>query len=360
MKLFRLIKLGNADFKARRKIVINTTIAASIPFVILFTINLTLNGIENVLLRESGRVTNDEVILTVSGARPRENIGENEENNTLTSLVKQYGGEIISEIEAEYAARYAKPMTYLANLAQIDLSKITLRPNEGIIDPSLENFHLVDLMLDGIRYAPPSYNTADLVENLAEQQMFLVKFPSVSKAYEYIKYIQDNYLKIGVNEPFSNLLNIYTNFRSIDRQLVILQVIFVIVAIIIVISSYVYLLDQNMHSMVVYRALGASTWDLLMISLTYLLEVGLCIVICSLVLSSIFALIFSWASASYLTDTLTNFYNYRPTSVLLLGWSLDMLIVRLTILVAAPISLLLMLDQFSTQSLTKKLKREEP
>ena len=359
MKLFQLIRLGNADFRARRKTVIHTAIAASVPFIVLFTINLTLAGLENILLRESGRVTDNAVILMISGAKTSaENMAGGGPDNRLTTVVKQHGGEIISELDANYAARYAKPMTYLANLAEVDLSKITLQPNTHLVDTSLKDFHLVDMALDGIYYFPPSYNTEELVKVLDKQAMYLVKFPSVTKAYEYAKFIQDNNMRVGLTEPFSNLLNIYSDFRGIDRQLLAIKIVFVIVAIIIVISSYVYLLDQNIHSMIVYRALGANTLDLLVIALTYLLEVGLCIIICSLVVSSLLGIGFSWVSADYLTGIMTKFYSYEPTSVLLLGWSLDMLIVRLTILLAAPVSLLLMLDQFSVQSLMRKLKKE--
>lgn len=353
MKLFQLIKLGNADFRARRKTVIHTVLAASIPFVVLFVINLTLAGLENVLLRESGRVTHDEVFLVVSGAKYEDSV-----NNKTTTLIKEFGGEIVSELEANYAERYAKPMTYLASLAEVDLSKITMQAESFIVNPTPDDFHVLDLVMDGIMYRPPNYNTEDLVESLKESNMYLVKFANVAEAYKFGKYIQDNYLSVGYNEPFSNLLNIYSNFRRIDRQTKIFQIAFVVVAIIIVISSYVYLLDQNVHAMVVYRALGANTRDLLVISLTYLLEVGFCIIACSLMVSSVLALIFSWISAEHLTGVMTSFYNYEPTSVLLWGWSLDMLIVRLTILAAAPVSLLLTLDQFSVQSLMRKLKKE--
>lgn len=360
MKLYQLIKLGNADFRARRKTIIHTVIAASIPFVVLFTINLTLVGTENVLLRESGKVTDNAVFLTISAsAGDSETIHSTAipKNNT-TQAITEHGGEILAKLSAEEAEKYAKPMAYFAEVAKIDLNKVTLNPQGKIVDPTPENFKLVDFLLDGIYYSPPGYNTEDLVESLDSQQMYLVKFPGVAKAYNYAKYIQDNNIHVGWNEPFSNLLAIYTNFRRVDHDLKLFEVVFVIVAIIIVISSFVYLLDQNVHSMVVYRALGANTLDLLVISLTYLLEVGLCIIICSLAVSSVLAMGFSWVSAEYVTGVLTKFYSYEPTSVLLLGWSLDMMIVRLAILAAAPISLLLMLDQFSIQNLTKRLKKE--
>ncbi len=347
MKLFQLIKLGHADFVAQRKVVTFSVLAASLPLIILIGLALTVTGLEQILIRASSPATDGQVVLALATAK---------DSAQVAQPVTEYGGQMVAEMSLAATVDFPTVSDYMAELAQVDRDKVAMGAGRQFVDSAQTEFHLLDLLLDGIyaRYPDDYYYQALAQADESGSNLFLVKFPNPAAAYEYYQYVTEHGLRIGITEPFSNLLNIYQTFEH--TLLKVTQTIFLIIIIIIIIATYVYLLDQNLHSMIIYRTLGGTTGDLLIISLTYLIEVGICIIITSLIGGMILALIFSGINAEYLTGLMANFYYQAPTSVLMLGFSPDILFFIMAVLAAAPISLLLMLDQFSINNMMKRLK----
>lgn len=348
MRLCRLLKLSHAEFLARRKVITLSVLAAGIPLAILLMINLIAAGTARIAMDYAGRPTDGAVyfLLTDNSGDP-------------TRYVQENHGEVIQQITEEDLENYSTPLMMLADLAGLSPEQVELIPSSFSINYDLQNFNLANFFLDKIpAYQLPFDNDMDLLKmSLANAQIALVKFPDVKTAFSCSQELAQHHSNVSRSEVFSNLYNIYVNFRTENTSTKILSIAALVIAIIIIVATFVYLLDQNLHAMVVYRALGASSKDLLVISLGYLLEISLALLIYVVVLAIVGASIFSMINFNYVGEFFRQVYHVAQPEVWLVGWNQMVLWVSLAVLLSAPVSLLLMLDQFSVKRLSQRLKQ---
>ncbi len=362
MKIRQLLKLSHADFAARKKTIAFSLLGAGLIFVILLTINFLANGAERIIMHESGKISEPVYLLLglntdSAGAAKRA---------LATSLAN--GGELVAQVAPEQFPEDGDLSTLeiLANLADFDLSKATIKPNQSFIEHDgieelFQDFHVADLFFGGkvANYSPDSLgNYEPLNQAAATRPITLVRFPDPANAYKTYQTLSEERRSFPAIELLNNSYNSYIRFHTSDGLTTLLQVAFLIIAGVIAIGTYVYLLDQSMHSIVVYRALGANTFDLIIISLGYIIEVSLTLLLYVFLASLLIALIVSGLDASYLTKLLTDFYGFTPSNTLMIGFNMDTLWIILTILLTAPLSVLLTLDQFSIKRLSQKLKQD--
>lgn len=352
MKLLRLLKLSHAEVAARKKTIMLSILAAGVPFIIILMVSLIWHGLGNIFLEYSSRPTNGAVYLTLTADKDRD----------MMRFIGENHGEVLGEVTEQDLEGYDTPTELLAEMAGLSAEQAAMTPGETLLE-GIEWYEItqvkpIDLLLGSMNgYYPPFWDEmVNLQAMLKMQRVMLVKFPTVEDAYNYTQELREHGLTtVQYTEAFTNLRNTYATYkRGSDLPLII----GLVIAGVIMIGTYVYLLDQEMHAMVVYRALGASVKDLLVIAMGYLLEIGIMMVGFVIVVSVIGVLIFSGVNAGYLGGLLEEFYGVKSPKTLLLGWNLDILWVTMTILVAAPVSLLLTLDQFSVRKLSQKLKRE--
>ncbi len=355
MKLLQLLKLSHAELIMRRKTITMSVLAASVPLVIILMVSLVWCGVGNICLSYSNRPTDGKVYLVL----------EAEKGVNMLKLIDTYHGEVIGKVTGEKLDQYESPVQMLATMAGLGAEKVALAPGETFLE-GIEWYEItkvkpIDFVLSSVYgyRAPFRDRMGDLRAVLSTDQVALVKFESLEEAYQYRQALRDRNMHSGkyidVTEAFTNALTIYETFKHGSN---ILLIIGLVISGIILIGTFVYLLDQELHSMVVYRAIGASVGDLLVISLGYLLEIGLIMAGFVIIASTLGVLIFSGMNASYFGGLLTEFYGVDSPKVLLLGWNWDVLWVVVTILIAAPMSLLLTLDQFSVKKLSQKLKQD--
>lgn len=355
MKLLQLLKLSNAEFVTRRKTIIFSILAAGVPFIIILMISLVWHGVGKIFLEYSSRPTNGEIYMVLSAKGDAD----------ITKFVGENRGEILGEVTKELAAKYETPTEMLAEMAGLSPEQVAMAPGETLIEGrewyEITEVKPLDLILSSVYgYRPPFWDEmVNLQSHLARGRVMLVKFPSLEDAYNYkqMRARRDMYSgrSVGYDEAFTNALDIYTTFQRGNSTLLVIGL---VIAGIIMIGTFVYLIDQELHSMVVYRALGASVKDLLVIALGYLLEIGVAMAAFVVLASVVGVLIFSGMNAGYLGGLLEEFYGITSPKTLLLGWNWDILWVVATILAAVPVSLLLTLDQFSVRRLSQKLKRD--
>lgn len=350
MKLLQLLKLSHAEFVTRRKTILLSVLAAGIPFIIILGVSFLANGIENVIMEYMARPTDGEVYLVL----------EANEGADVMRGVAENRGEIIGKITLEGAKKYATPTEMLAAMAKISPEKLALSPGAEFLDEE-DKFNILDLFFtDVTTYRPPFQDQMDMLEmTLAqEKQLAFAKFPTVEDAYSYYNEVIAHSRTRNCDEAFTSQLRTYANFRSSWRTRKNLMMVILVVAAIIVIGTYVYLLDQELHTMVVYQALGASKKDLIVISLGYLLEIGIATVAYAVLGGTIAALVVSGVNAGYAGEMITKLFNIESAKVMFMGWGVEVLWVVLTVMAMAPVSLLLTIDQFSTKRLSQKLKRD--
>lgn len=355
MKLIQLLKLSHAEFVARRKTITFSVLAAGVPFIIILTMSLIWHGAGNIFLKYSSRPTDGAVYLAITADKDRD----------IMKFVGENHGEFLGEVTEEDTDKYETPTEILAAMAGLSAEKLAMAPGETLLD-GVEWYEItqvkpIDFALSSMSgYNAPFWDDmVNLQAILKTQRVIFVRFPTVEDAYNYIHTIAEQWkYSSGMPQHAEAFTNLSSTYATYKRGSSLPLAIGLVIAGIIMIGTFVYLLDQELHSVVIYRALGASVKDLLVITLGYLLEIGLAMVIFVLSVSIIGVLIFSGVNASYLGGLLEEFYRVTSPKVLLLGWNMDILWVALTIILAAPVSLLLTLDQFSVKKLSQKLKRD--
>ena len=144
-----------------------------------------------------------------------------------------------------------------------------------------------------------------------------------------------------------NILYYYFNYGEIALLLV---------AITISVFTFIRLVGENAKSIALYRSLGASSLEILVIYFFYLLELCLMTVFFSTVLGLGIAVVISLKDASVLSAMLTSLFAENVHPGLLIGLSPEVTKIIAAILLTAPICSVLTLDQLSTKNIAKKIK----
>ncbi len=363
MRLCQLLKLSHAEFTARKKTIFLSILAAGIPLILILGISFVNHGIEQLFLPPALAVTDGQIFFAVE---------TNPGSTSLPERVQKFGGEVLEKITPELLDNSDKQNAteVFAAIAGVNPNQLTITPNFSFYQPVLTfdssgtedtGFHFSNFFLNNVStyFIPYNNDIEALRTRLAERDVYLIRFPTLSQALAYQDNVYAHSSSITMYELFSNALGTYRSFRDSNaKTMLLLRNIALFISIVIVIGTFVYLLDQDLKAMVIYRALGATTADLWLISLGYLLEISLSLIIYALLGGIIFALIISGIDSNYLRSCFSGLYNTAPPHTVLLGWSSTALWVILSVIVAAPISLLLMLDQFSVKRLSQKLKKD--
>lgn len=297
MTFREVFKLSHREFTAYRTRSVATIITIGALFGLLLSVLFIVQGLENVALRYAKDGTDGFIYLATSYER-------SDKYDLLLERLGHYRGEIV-----------------------------TLSPEQQPNAPELSPSTVV------ARFA-----------NLSDAYGYASKYDT-----DIFQYRIEDY---GITELFSNQVSVYSYFRGLKTKLVRpISLILIVVSIFILAFTMAHLLSGSAKTFVLYRAIGASKTQILLIYFIYLVE--LCI----------FAALFAFALALFLTVLVTvigwNYFSSQfaqvyPTAStyppILLGFNWSCLAVLATIFLAAPCSFLLCLDQFSNQKFAQKLK----
>lgn len=222
---------------------------------------------------------------------------------------------------------------------------------EGVDDDSVVLARIKSF--DGEVVALTSEQKAEIGEKIPES-VIIAKFSNLDKAYEYY----NNSNNYQVVELFSNQIGVYRYFRDKNRDFVLpISVVLVAVSAFILAFTMAHLIASSTKTFVLYRSIGASRWQLLLIFFVYLLELCVWAAVFAVILALILAGIATGVCWNSLLVQLTAIYpnapNYWP---ILVGVNLRCIEVILCMFLAAPVSFLLCLDQFSSKKTAQKLK----
>ena len=222
---------------------------------------------------------------------------------------------------------------------------------EGVDDDSVVLARIKSF--DGEVVALTSEQKAEIGEKIPES-VIIAKFSNLDKAYEYY----NNSNNYQVVELFSNQIGVYRYFRDKNRDFVLpISVVLVAVSAFILAFTMAHLIASSTKTFVLYRSIGASRWQLLLIYFAYLLELCVWAVIFAVILALVLAVIATGICWGQLIAQLSVIYpsvpNYWP---ILVGVNLRCIEVILCMFLAAPVSFLLCLDQFSSKKTAQKLK----
>lgn len=195
------------------------------------------------------------------------------------------------------------------------------------------------------------------------ESVIIAKFSSLDKAYEYysksdkkdLHYNSDDY---QIVELFSNQIGVYKYFRDKNKDFIRpISLVLVAVSAFILAFTMAHLIASSTKTFVLYRSIGASKGQLLLIYFAYLLELCVWAAIFAIALALVLAGIATAVCWKQLLIQLATIYPSAPNFwPILIGVNLQCVEVILCMFLAAPVSFLLCLDQFSSKKIAQKLK----
>lgn len=297
MTFKELFRLSHREYTAYRIRSRATVITIGVLFSALLTILFVVQGLENVVLRYAGDATNSEVYLASSY--------EGTKTNLVSERVQKFGGEIIS---------------------------LT------------------------------SEQKAEIGEEIPES-VIIAKFTDLANAYEYyskadareLHYNADDY---QIAELFSNQVSVYRYFRDKNKDFIRpASLVLMAISAFILAFTMAHLIASSTKTFVLYRSIGASRRQILRIYFVYLLELCVKATVFAAILALLLTEVATAVSWNYLLKQLTTLYPQAPHFLpILFGMNWWCLETIACIFLAAPVSFLLCLDQFSNKKIAQKLK----
>ncbi len=295
MTIKEIFRLSHRELVAYRTRSRATVITIGVLFGFLLAILFIMQGLENVVLRYAGNKTDNVVYLASSY----------ENRNLVLERISEFDGEITT-LTNEQKAEIGEEIPDSFVLAKFD---------------NLENAY---------RY----YSKTDAKE---------------------LHYNADDY---EIVELFSNQVRAYRYFREKNRSFVRpASIVLMIVSAFILAFTMAHLIASSTKTFVLYRSIGASKSQLLIIYFVYLMELCVRAAIFAICLGLVLAAIMTGVGWNYLLERLIEVYpNVPEFPPILLGINWQCFEVIVCMFLAAPVSFLLCLDQFSNKKIAQKLK----
>lgn len=192
----------------------------------------------------------------------------------------------------------------------------------------------------------------------------LVKFSGLEKALEFtqkagmcFETMQDCAEgDFAVQDVFNNPVATVLTLDYAGILITGLSVILAVVAVIIMIFTSMRLIDQNAKTISLYYALGATRGDVCLIYFCYLLELCILAAVLAVLIGVGLATGLSLVNRQKLALVLQLAYGVEGQTLWLLGWSGEMTIWVIVMLLMAPLGIVVSLGCFSDRQLAKRLK----
>lgn len=295
MTIKEILKLSNREFTAYRTRSVATVIAVGTLFGLLLAVLFVAQGLENVVLKYAGDATDGAVYLA-SGYS---------DTQLVIDRIYKFGGEIVELSEQQKT-----------------------KPEAGGLE-----------------------------------SLIIAKFNSISRAYQYNMMLDADELHYSprqyhVEELFGNQIKVYHFFKEKKQDFVIpIGGVLLVVSVFILALTMAHLIASNTKTFALYRSIGASKGQILLVYFVYLLELCAWAAIFAVGLGVLLAGVATGIGWNYLLAQLTEYYpgisEFWP---ILVGVNWQCAGVILVIFASAPIAFLLCLDQLSSGRLTQKLK----
>lgn len=299
MTFRELLRLSHREYTAYRTRSRTTVITIGAMFGILLAMLFVAQGLENIVLKYAGDATGGRVYLASSF--------ESDEASLIYYRAWEFGGEIV-------------------------------------------NF--------------TSEQKAEIGEAIPES-IVIAEFTNLKKAYDYYRksdaeelhYNADNY---KIVELFSNQMGVYQYFRDKNENFILpVGAILMVTSVFILAFTMAHLIASSTKTFFLYRSIGASRRQVLLIYFIYLLELCFRAIVFAAVLALVLAGIATAVGWNYLLERLATLYPDTPKFwPILIGVNWSCLGTIISIFLVAPVSFLICLDQFSNKNIAQKLKED--
>ncbi len=213
-------------------------------------------------------------------------------------------------------------------------------------------------------------NIAQVFEAWPPEKRYIAVFDNYDDAVAYYydaygdnvpEYVQINGNKYAIlnMDIFGRVIYLQLDFDNLQFMLTAIEILFIIIAILIATFTFAHLIDQDAATVALYRSLGASTGNIYLIYFLYLLELCLLAVLsCAAIAFAIVGVVWLF-NAGALAERLKGYYILKDLpKINLFGFNGMFFWIIGSIMVIAPISLLLTMRRFSAKHVAKKLKED--
>jgi hypothetical protein len=186
-----------------------------------------------------------------------------------------------------------------------------------------------------------------------EKRKMIINFDDSKNAFLYRKKRGENYNLTSLFINSSDQM-LYTKYSY--NTLFIPAIILLVVSLIITLTTFMRIIDQEKKSVALYYSLGATKMDVLFIYLAYLVELCILSVILSTVIGLSLSVIVSVNHIEYLLESLECGFGYVVDKQYLIGFNIYYLLMVSFMIMIAPVCVLLSIGSFSTKKIARKLK----
>lgn len=160
-------------------------------------------------------------------------------------------------------------------------------------------------------------------------------------------------------EAFGSTISTSLQFDNLQLMLNVLEVLFIIIAIIIATLTFAHLVDQDTNTIALYRAMGASSGEVYLIYFLYLLELCLLATLACIAMALMMVGMAWLFNADALSERLKEFYLLQELpKIKLIGFNPMCFWTIGSIIIIAPFSLLFALRHFSVRHIAKRMKED--
>lgn len=197
----------------------------------------------------------------------------------------------------------------------------------------------------------------------SSSEAVMAKFDNVRWAYEYAELGDAREMRYDarqyrVEEVRGTQLAVYRYFRAMNRDFVRpICVVLLVVSALILAFTLAHLVSQSARTFALYRSLGASRGQVLVIYFLYLLEICFWAMLFAVGIAIMLAGIATAVGWNYLTEQFGRHYSdvgFVPPILLGLNWMCAEVVAWM--FGSAPVAFLLCLDQFSERKMALKMK----
>lgn len=165
--------------------------------------------------------------------------------------------------------------------------------------------------------------------------------------------------KYTYQDLFGTTVDLISNLESLKSLFIICFLTLLLITIVITLVTLSHIIEEDTPIITLYRAFGASTPNICIIYLLYLFELMILSVISIFFFITFFLILLVLFFSGTVSEALMNFYNLKQIPQFHFSIDPDTIItIIITILVVAPISLLLSIKQFSPKQIAKRLKED--
>lgn len=165
--------------------------------------------------------------------------------------------------------------------------------------------------------------------------------------------------KYTYQDLFGTTVDLISNLESLKSLFIICFLTLLLITIVITLVTLSHIIEEDTPIITLYRAFGASTPNICIIYLLYLFELMILSVISIFFFITFLLILLVLFFSGTISEALMNFYNLKQIPQFHFSIDPDTIItIIITILVVAPISLLLSIKQFSPKQIAKRLKED--